>query len=147
MALSPWGSPFFAHVSRHESAFAGVPEYIHEAIVAAYVKGAMHEPMPKETLDGILRPWLGDIGRQAFYRQIAQANRRYTDEIEPLYGQFCRPVLIAWGEEDEWIPIERGRQLHAAIPGSKLVPIPSAGHLVQEDQPQVLLEAIRKFLI
>jgi pimeloyl-ACP methyl ester carboxylesterase len=100
-----------------------------------------------ETLEGILRPWRGDMGRQAFYRQIAQADRHYTDEIEPLYGQIARPVLIAWGEEDDWIPIERGRQLNAAIPRSKLVPIPAAGHLVQEDQPQVLLEVIRKFLL
>ena len=107
----------------------------------------MHEPMSKETLDVFLRPWLGDIGRKAFYRQIAQAHRRYTDEIEPLYGEISRPVLIARGEEDEWIPIERGRRLHAAIPGSKFVPIPAAGHLVQEDQPKVLLEAIREFLV
>jgi len=56
-------------------------------------------------------------------------------------------IMFAWGEEDDWIPIERGRQLNAAIPGSKLVPIPAAGHLVQEDQPQVLLEVIRKFLL
>ena len=147
VALSPWGSPFFAHVNKHEAAFQGVPEYIHEAIVIAYVKGAMHKPMSKETLDGILRPWLGDMGRKAFYRQIAQAHRRYTDEIEPLYGEIRRPVLIAWGEEDEWIPIERGRRLHAAIPGSKFVPIPAAGHLVQEDQPMLLLEAISEFLV
>lgn len=147
VALSPWGSPFFAHVNRHESAFSGVPEYIHEAIVIAYVKGAMRAPMSMETLEGILRPWRGDMGRRAFYRQIAQADRHYTDEIEPLYGQIDRPVLIAWGEKDDWIPIERGRQLNVAIPGSKLVPIPAAGHLVQEDQPQVLLEVIRKFLL
>ena len=29
-------------------------------------------------------PWLGDRGQAAFYRQIAQADQRYTDEIEPL---------------------------------------------------------------
>jgi pimeloyl-ACP methyl ester carboxylesterase len=145
VALSPWGSPFFAHVNEHETAFQGVPEYIHEAIVIAYVKEAMHKPMPKQTLEGILRPWLGDVGRKAFYRQIAQADRRYTDEVEPLYAEISRPVLIAWGEEDTWIPLERGRRLHEAIPGSRFVPISQAGHLVQEDQPNVLLEAITKF--
>ena len=38
VALAPWGSPFFAHVKEHEVAFQGVPDYIHEAIVTAYVK-------------------------------------------------------------------------------------------------------------
>lgn len=31
VAISPWGSPFFQHVKLHEAAFAGVPDYIHEA--------------------------------------------------------------------------------------------------------------------
>src|SRR5690606_27371811 len=29
VAVSPWGSPFFRHVRDHESAFAGMPDYIH----------------------------------------------------------------------------------------------------------------------
>jgi hypothetical protein len=33
-------------------------------------------------------------GQTAFYRQIAQANQRYTDEIEPLYSQIGVPTLI-----------------------------------------------------
>ncbi len=40
VALAPWGSPFVKHVRQHEAAFRGVPAYIHEAIVAAYVRGA-----------------------------------------------------------------------------------------------------------
>lgn len=40
VALSPWDSSFFQHVREHEAAFAGVPDYIHDAIVRAYVKTA-----------------------------------------------------------------------------------------------------------
>lgn len=145
VALSPWGAPFFSHVNKHEAAFQGVPDYIHEAIVTAYVKDAAYRQMPKDTLDGILKPWLGDIGCQAFYRQIAQADSWFTDEIEPKYGSITRPVLIAWGEEDKWIPIETGMRLHKAIPGSEFVPIPNAGHLVQEDEPVALFNAIQPF--
>lgn len=146
VAIAPWGSAFFQHVRTHEAAFAGVPDYIHEAIVAAYVKGAMHQPMPHETLQGILRPWQGDAGRRAFYRQIAQADSRFTDEIEPLYASIQRPVLIIWGKEDTWIPIDRGDRLHHAIPTSTFVAIAQAGHLVQEDAPDTVLEAVQQFL-
>ncbi len=146
VALGPWGSSFFAHVREHEAAFAGVPDYIHEAIVAAYVKGAMHTEMSAETLAGILRPWMGDFGRKAFYRQIAQADQKYTDEIEPLYPTITRPTLIAWGENDEWIPLTIGKKLHSLIPNAQFVPIANAGHLVQEDQPAKLHTIINSFL-
>jgi pimeloyl-ACP methyl ester carboxylesterase len=146
VALAPWGSEFFTHVNKHEAAFAGIPDYIHEAMVAAYVKGAMYTPMPDETLHGILRPWLGETGRKAFYRQIAQASQMYTDEIQPLYPQVACPVLIVWGEQDSWIPIAKGHQLHRLILNSQFVSVANAGHLVQEDALKVLLETLNDFL-
>ncbi|MGJ9384338.1 alpha/beta fold hydrolase [Salipaludibacillus sp. CF4.18] len=147
VAIAPWGSPFFAHVNKYESAFQGIPEYIHDAMVSTYVRGAMYKEMDNETLNGIKDPWLGSIGQQAFYRQIAQASQKYTDEIEPVYSTINKPVLIIWGEEDTWVPIEKGQKLHGKIKTSSFVSIPRAGHLVQEDQPSILLSYILKFLV
>ncbi len=146
VALAPWGSPFFAHLREHEEAFVGVPTYIHEAIVSAYVRGATCCPMSTETLAGIVNPWLGPVGQRAFYRQIAQADQRFTDEIEASYGTISRPVLILWGEQDEWIPIANGQRLHQAIRTSEYYAIPGAGHLVQEDAPALLTSYLVRFL-
>ena len=146
VALAPWGSPFFAHVRQHELAFQGLPAYIHEAILPAYVRGATFRPMPDDTMAGILKPWLGPAGQRAFYRQIAQASQRFTDEIEPHYPQISQPVLVLWGEKDKWIPFSQGSQLHAAIPLSEFHILPEAGHLVQEDAPALLLSYLLKFL-
>jgi pimeloyl-ACP methyl ester carboxylesterase len=146
VAVGPWGSPFFNHVRQHREAFDGLPGYIHEAVVTAYVRGAMHWPMPADALAGIAAPWLGDAGQRAFYRQIAQAEQRFTDEIEPLYGQMRAPTLIIWGEQDRWIPIAQGERLRAAMPGAAWQPIADAGHLVQEDQPVRLAQTIEAFL-
>ncbi len=146
VAVSPWGSPFFKHVNKHEAAFAGVPDYIHEAIVRAYVKTAAFKPISDATLDMIVRPWTEPDGKAAFYRQIAQANSTYTDEVQPLYARISRPVLILWGREDTWIPLERGRVLHDMVPGSIFHVIPDAGHLVIEEQPDQLIAKIRPFL-
>lgn len=146
VAVSPWGSPFFRHVQAHETAFAGIPDYIHEAIVRAYVKTAAFKPIDEATLDMIVAPWTGDDGKAAFYRQIAQADSAYTDEVQPLYAQISRPVLILWGREDAWIPLEQGEALHDMIPGSRFRVIPDAGHLVIEEQPDRLAEKIRSFL-
>lgn len=146
VAVAPWGSEFFAHVNKHEAVFADIPDYIHKAMVTAYVQGAMHTDMNDETLQGILTPWLGDVGRQAFYRQIAQASQRFTDEVQPVYSQIRCPVGLIWGEEDTWIPIEQGRELHGLIPHSEFKAIANAGHLVQEDALESLLIAIDSFL-
>ncbi len=145
VALSPWGSPFFQHVRAHEAAFAGVPDYIHDAIIRAYVKTAAFVPVDNATLDAIVAPWTGENGKAAFYRQIAQASSSYTDEIQPLYSKISRPVLILWGREDVWIPIEKGETLHQMIAGSTFHVIPDSGHLVIEEKPGELIRHIRSF--
>jgi len=146
VSISPWGSPFFHHVKIYESAFAGVPDYIHEAIVRAYIDTAAFQPVEKKTMDITVQPWTEKNGKAAFYRQIAQAKESYTDEVQPLYSNIRNPVMILWGSEDTWIPLGRGKLLHEMIPGSFFHEIPDAGHLVIEEQPELLLEKIHPFL-
>ena len=78
-------------------------------------------------------------------RRFALDLKRFTDEIEGMYASITRPVLILWGEQDEWIPITKGRKLHQAIPSSEFHPISNAGHLVQEDAPAMVLSYLIKF--
>jgi pimeloyl-ACP methyl ester carboxylesterase len=44
-----------------------------------------------------------------------------------------RPVLVAWGERDPWIPISNGEALRDAIPGAQWLVVPGAGHLPMEE--------------
>ena len=96
-----------------------------------------NDPLPRALARG--------EGQAAFYRQIAQNDQRYTDEVEPLYGRIGRPVLILWGEEDRWLPLERGVKLHSAISGSRLETIPECAHLAQEDAPEAVLGHLSEF--
>ncbi len=147
VALSPWGSLFFQHVKKHEAAFAGVPSYIQEAIVRAYVTTAAHKTIEPATLEQTVRPWTNADGKAAFYRQIAQADSKYTDQVEPQYSQITQPVMILWGAEDTWIPVAQGQRLHQMIPDSIFHQIPDAGHLVIEERPNTLIEKILPFLM
>ena len=146
VAISPWGSPFFLHVRDHEAAFAGVPDYIHEAIVRAYISTATFKKIEPKIMEAILSPWLTLEGKPAFYRQIAQADSKFTDEVQVLYENILIPVLILWGEEDTWIPIEKGRKLHNLIPQSQFKAISQAGHLVIEEKPKELAKEITNYL-
>ncbi len=146
VAVRPWGSPFFRLVKQHPDVFARLPPNLHQALVREYIGGASGPGLSKDVLDKLVHPWTGD-GQAAFYRQIAQADERYTDAIEPRYNEISVPTLVVWGTADEWIPIERGRQLAAAIPSSEFVAIEGAGHLVQEDRPQELSNTLRSWLV
>jgi pimeloyl-ACP methyl ester carboxylesterase len=146
VALSPWGSPFVRHVRRHEAAFASLPADIHAAILKTYLDGAAFSPLPAETLAAYVKPWTGEVGQAAFYRQIAQMDERHTEAIAARLATVRCRTLILWGERDAWIPIERGRTLSDLIGGSTFRPIPDAGHLVQEDAPEAIIAALLAFL-
>jgi pimeloyl-ACP methyl ester carboxylesterase len=146
VAIAPWGSPLVGHVRAHEAAFAEMPAYMHDAIVPAYLQGAMHRAAMPETLAPYIRPWQGEENQRAFYRQIAQMDPRYTDEVEPRYGGVRCPVRILWGEEDAWIPIAQGRKLAAMIPGAGYRAVPDCGHLMQEDAPEAIVAEVTAVL-
>jgi pimeloyl-ACP methyl ester carboxylesterase len=146
VALAPWGSPFVQHVRRHEMAFAEMPDYMHRALLRAYLQTAAHNPLSEEALTIYSAPWLGLVGQAAFYRQIAQMDQRFTDEIESQYDRMDCPVSVLWGSNDAWIPLEKGRALAALISDREAIPISDAGHLIQEDRPEAIVAAVLKRL-
>lgn len=145
VAIRPWGSPFVQHVRSHEAAFATMPAYMHEALLDAYLRTAIAGPIAASELEPYKAPWRGRDGQIAFYRQIAQMDMAYTDEIEAALSSLRCPVQVLWGTADEWIPIDTGRRFVSMLPDARLVEIPAAGHLVQEDAPEAILSALHDF--
>lgn len=138
VALRPWGSPFFDLVKEHPDVFAALPAAVHRGAVEAYIRGASHRGLREEDLAMLVDPWTGDVGQPAFYRQIAEADERFTEEVEPHLASIDEPTHIIWGTEDTWIPVDRAHRLQAAIPGSTLTLVEDAGHLIQLDAPERL---------
>jgi pimeloyl-ACP methyl ester carboxylesterase len=147
VALSPWGSPLVQYVKKYESVFNQIPDYIHEAMVTAYVKDALYTDVSPEKIRSLVLPWLGEKRKSAFYRQIAQMDVKYTEEVENLYEKINATVKILWGENDNWIPVEKGKELHSKIKNSEFVLIPNAGHLAQFDNPEFILREALEFFI
>ncbi|MGW2129264.1 alpha/beta fold hydrolase [Streptomyces coelicoflavus] len=145
VALAPWGSPFFRLVRENAEVFARLPESLHRALVREYVGSTGGPGLHPAVLDRLVEPWLGETGQPAFYRQIAQADQRYTDEMQDRYAGIDVPTLICWGEDDAWIPVAKGRELAGLVPGARWEPIAHAGHLVQEDAPAELTAALLDF--
>ncbi len=142
VAVLPSGSPFYAHVAKHEAAFAGLPDYAHEALFRAYIQAATHYPLREESIQHYFKPWSDEVGKAAFYRQIAQANLYNIEEAQKLYTKTDFEVHLIWGMKDTFIPSSRGRELAALIEAKSFTPIESASHIVQEDAPEAVVGAL-----
>jgi pimeloyl-ACP methyl ester carboxylesterase len=147
VALAPWGSAFFRLVGEHADVFTRVPPDVHEGALRAYIGTASHPGLSETALDRLAAPWRGDEGQAAFYRQIAQADARFTDEVEPLYPTIEVPTLVVWGREDTWIPEDRAHRLAELIPNAELVLIDGAAHLPQLDRPVELATTLTEWLL
>ncbi|PRY02721.1 alpha/beta fold hydrolase [Allonocardiopsis opalescens] len=146
VALRPWGSDFFRLVREHAGVFGALPAALHEALVRGYLASATHGSMRPEVADALVAPWLGPAGQAAFGRQIAQADERFTAEVEDGYGRIDVPALVLWGREDRWLPASHAGRLAERLPRARVRLLDGAGHLVQEDAPARLTAALSTFL-
>lgn len=146
VALRPWGSPFFTLVHDHADVFAALPPNLHEALVREYIAGASAPGLEPNVLDALAAAWTSPEGQAAFYRQIAQADEAFTDEIEPDYGVIDLPTAIVWGTDDTWIPVDRAHRLAETIPGAELHVLDGAGHLIMEDRPEAFTTTITDWI-
>jgi len=142
VALLPSGSPFYAHVAHHETAFAGMPEYAFDAIFKAYIQNAAHYNLRDEAIDVYLEPWASESGKAAFFRQIAQSDTGNIQQVQELYQKAEFDVHIMWGIKDTFIPLERGRKLAGLLHASSFTEISNAAHIVQEDAPESIVATI-----
>jgi 3-oxoadipate enol-lactonase len=71
----------------------------------------------------------------------ALADHNYAAAV----GTVTRPALFIAGEKDGVTPAAM-RKLSAALPGSRYVELPGAGHISNMDQPKAFTEVVRDFL-
>lgn len=56
------------------------------------------------------------------------------------------PVLILWGQNDQWIPVKYAYEFKKNLPNSYLVILPECGHIPQEEKPMESLKYIINFI-
>ena len=91
----------------------------------------LREIMLHTSLEGVL----GDL--------VGLKNR---PDSTPTLAQIDLPVLVIAGEDDQIIPLFEVKAMHAALPSSRLVTVPEAGHLPNLENPIQFNQAIIKFL-
>jgi len=116
-----------------------------EALVEATLGRWFTEPFRKSRPDMMARmgamiratPVTGYAGSCAAIPTI-----NLTDKLKAIT---C-PTLVIVGEQETAAPVEVARAIHAAIPGSELVIIPSAAHISNLERPAAFNRALLSFL-
>jgi pimeloyl-ACP methyl ester carboxylesterase len=79
-------------------------------------------------------------------RSVIGTNGQRVDASNRLYLAAEMPTLIVWGENDPIIPASHGERAHEAMPGSRLLVLPGAGHMPHFDDPMGVSGALLEFI-
>jgi pimeloyl-ACP methyl ester carboxylesterase len=102
--------------------------------------------IPAEITAGWVRPGLESRAvRRDTAKLLKGVHPRYTQEAAKRFGEFDKPVLIAWGQEKDFFPAEYGERLSRDFPNARLERIEDSYTFVPEDQPERLVELIATF--
>lgn len=102
--------------------------------------------IPSDITGGWVRPGLRDRAiRRDTAKLLKGAHPRYTQEAAARFGEFDKPVLIAWGTEKDFFPAEYGERLARDFPQGRLERIEDSYTFVPEDQPERLAQLIAEF--
>jgi len=94
--------------------------------------------------------WFDELQRVSTSPENAARLMERDDNIDvrPLLSQVKAPTLVIHCDRDRAVPAENGRLLAATIPGARYVSLPSANHLMLEEEPawSLFLEELGLFL-
>jgi haloalkane dehalogenase len=118
------------------------------------------DAIDRDGLAAVLRqqcPAMTDAAVDEYWKAFADETRR-RGQLE-LYrsGDFSKlerydlaaigvPVLLVWGEDDEFAPVAGAHRFERELADTELVVVDGARHFVWEDAPERCAEALTRFL-
>jgi 2-hydroxy-6-oxonona-2,4-dienedioate hydrolase len=87
--------------------------------------------------------------RESFEEIAAYIGERLDDDLvlESLVALEGRPpIQLVWGEEERAVPVEVGREAHAALPGSELYTMPGVAHAPYFEDADGFVAAVVDFV-
>ncbi len=142
-------------VAIHLAAFA--PELVERLILVNAAGMPLRAPLPTlavRAIGSFLQPGNGTLPLQVFRDHLLTPTRLLWQSSQELLRNDFRAelasltlaTLIIWGERDILLPLTLGRELHAALPHSKLVIMPACGHRPMLAHPVAFCRIVLDFL-
>ena len=89
------------------------------------------------------RPASDPDGRAAIRMTVSGFDE---EELSESLHEIDAPVMIIWGDDDKWHPMEASNLYRSAIPNATVTIVRNAGHLVHEEKPDRIYELVRSFV-
>jgi pimeloyl-ACP methyl ester carboxylesterase len=67
-------------------------------------------------------------------------------EVSKRLRRFTKPVVLLWGDDDQFFPMDLAHRLHDAFPNARLVEIPGGRLFFPLDEPQRVADEIQSAL-
>ena len=113
-------------------------ESIHKMLKADHVT-----TMP-DVAAHVMRMMTGTNPKAAATAMRARSAR--IDYLNQVLPKIEVPVLVIVGRQDEFTPVSKAEEMHAALPNSKLAVIENAGHMPNLERPEEFNEIVLEFL-
>ena len=108
-------------------------------------------------VDSMTTKLSADARIQSFVREVMQRQKpagvigslkamAERPDSSDLFKSFKFPVVIVHGDADALIPVERGREMKAALPSAHYTELKGAGHMPMMENPKATVNALDQFL-
>ena len=122
-----------------------VEDMIHD-LSATLPDGVQNTRQFEDVINDYVEPWNSELGKEVLFQHIRLLYPNYCNSVASDLKVLGRPALIIWAEHDQQMPLKYAQRLHRDIPGSCLVIISDAGHMVLFDAPDAVASALTDFV-
>ncbi len=118
--------------------------YVPKAVVRRFVRQVFYDQskVTEEVIDRHFDLFHRDGNMAAF---VKIANSHFVQNTHNLH-QLTIPVLIMWGEKDNWLSVGHASKFGEDIPNSKVIIYKNVGHIAMEEIPEQSSDDLIEFL-
>lgn len=133
LGIKPIGQSFFQSLAK--------AKVVDRVLRQAYGRKAEVTP---ELVEALVEPSRDPGAVEVFLAFVRYSQGPLPEDLLP---QVSCPVLVLWGAEDPWEPIDLGRALAAAPPVEYFIPLPGVGHCPQDEAPELVNPLVRDWTL
>ncbi|MGA1264802.1 MAG: alpha/beta fold hydrolase [Prochlorothrix sp.] len=133
LGIKPIGQSFFQSLAK--------AKVVDRVLRQAYGRKAEVTP---ELVEALVEPSRDPGAVEVFLAFVRYSQGPLPEDLLP---QVSCPVLVLWGAEDPWEPIDLGRALAAVPQVEHFIPLPGVGHCPQDEAPELVNPLVRDWTL
>jgi pimeloyl-ACP methyl ester carboxylesterase len=144
-SINPYGVPMAWILIQLPIVDTVMEKILPRAVVESSIKNLYGDParVSAKQVDRYFDITLRSGNRSALKERLRIAR---SEKVSDLVKKVSQPTLIIWGKRDELILLENAERFARDIPQSRLVVFEQLGHVPQEENPEVTVQAVKEFL-